>query len=55
MPAWMAGIGRWTPNGLAVVQVKQICSAHHTTGMFVAAVRDRRAGRRGVLSPACGV
>jgi ABC-type multidrug transport system permease subunit len=24
MPAWMANIGRWTPNGLAVVQVKQI-------------------------------
>ena len=24
MPAWMAGIGRWTPNGLAVVHVKQI-------------------------------
>src|SRR5262245_51342510 len=24
MPAWMADIGRWTPNGLAVAQVKQI-------------------------------
>src|SRR5437867_7521177 len=22
MPAWMANIGRWTPNGLAVTQVK---------------------------------
>jgi len=24
MPAWMASIGRWTPNGLAVAEVKQI-------------------------------
>jgi ABC-type multidrug transport system permease subunit len=24
MPAWMAAIGRWTPNGLAVAHVKQI-------------------------------
>ncbi len=24
MPAWMAAIGRWTPNGLAVAQLKQI-------------------------------
>ena len=24
MPPWMAEIGRWTPNGLAVTQVKQI-------------------------------
>jgi ABC-type multidrug transport system permease subunit len=24
MPAWMAAIGRWTPNGLAVANVKQI-------------------------------
>jgi ABC-type multidrug transport system permease subunit len=24
MPAWMANIGRWTPNGLAVAEVKQI-------------------------------
>jgi len=24
MPAWMARIGRWTPNGLAVTHVKQI-------------------------------
>jgi ABC-type multidrug transport system permease subunit len=24
MPPWMAGIGRWTPNGLAVVQVKAL-------------------------------
>jgi len=24
MPPWMADIGRWTPNGLAVMQVKQI-------------------------------
>jgi ABC-type multidrug transport system permease subunit len=24
MPAWMAGIGRWTPNGLALVRLKEI-------------------------------
>jgi ABC-type multidrug transport system permease subunit len=24
MPPWMQSIGRWTPNGLAVIQVKQI-------------------------------
>lgn len=24
MPAWMASLGRWTPNGLAVANVKQI-------------------------------
>lgn len=24
MPAWMAAIGRWTPNGLAVIHIKQI-------------------------------
>ncbi len=24
MPAWMAAIGRWTPNGLAVVRLKEI-------------------------------
>jgi ABC-type Na+ efflux pump permease subunit len=24
MPAWMANIGRWTPNGLAVVRLKEI-------------------------------
>jgi ABC-type multidrug transport system permease subunit len=24
MPSWMAGIGRWTPNGLAVVRLKEM-------------------------------
>jgi ABC-type multidrug transport system permease subunit len=24
MPAWMANIGRWTPNGMAVAHLKQI-------------------------------
>jgi ABC-type multidrug transport system permease subunit len=24
MPPWMANIGRWTPNGLAVIQLKQL-------------------------------
>jgi ABC-type multidrug transport system permease subunit len=28
MPAWMANIGRWTPNGLAVADVKQILFGH---------------------------
>lgn len=28
MPAWMARIGRWTPNGLAVAQTKQILFGH---------------------------
>ena len=28
MPAWMARIGRWTPNGLAVTQVKTILFGH---------------------------
>jgi ABC-type Na+ efflux pump permease subunit len=28
MPPWMARIGRWTPNGLGVVQLKEILSGH---------------------------
>ena len=24
MPAWMAEIGRWTPNGLALLEIKKI-------------------------------
>lgn len=28
MPVWMARIGRWTPNGLAVAQTKQILFGH---------------------------
>ena len=28
MPTWMARIGRWTPNGLGVVQLKEILSGH---------------------------
>ncbi len=27
MPAWMAAIGRWTPNGIAVVRLKEIVAA----------------------------
>lgn len=26
MPAWMAAVGRWTPNGLAVVRLKELCA-----------------------------
>jgi ABC-type multidrug transport system permease subunit len=28
MPAWMAAVGKWTPNGLAVANVKQILFGH---------------------------
>ncbi len=28
MPAWMANIGRWTPNGMAVANLKQILFGH---------------------------
>lgn len=39
MPAWMAGIGRWTPNGLAVMQVKEILfGAPNPGGVLLAAV-----------------
>jgi ABC-type multidrug transport system permease subunit len=24
MPAWMAAVGRWTPNGLGVTQLKEL-------------------------------
>jgi ABC-type multidrug transport system permease subunit len=24
MPAWMVGVGRWTPNGLALLETKKI-------------------------------
>jgi ABC-type multidrug transport system permease subunit len=39
MPVWMANIGRWTPNGLAVVQVKQILfGMPDGQGVLIAAV-----------------
>ncbi len=28
MPAWMARLGRWTPNGLAVAKIKEILFGH---------------------------
>jgi ABC-type Na+ efflux pump permease subunit len=28
MPAWMARIGRWTPNGIGVAQIKEILFGH---------------------------
>jgi ABC-type multidrug transport system permease subunit len=38
MPAWMAGIGRWTPNGLAVMKVKEILfGAPDAAGLLLAA------------------
>jgi len=39
MPAWMARIGRWTPNGLAVAKIKEILFGHPEPGaLAVAAV-----------------
>lgn len=37
MPAWMAGIGRWTPNGLAVANVKQIMFGRLDVGALAVA------------------
>jgi len=35
MPPWMQNIGRWTPNGLAVIQVKQILFGAIDTGAIL--------------------
>ena len=32
MPAWMAAVGRWTPNGIAVVRLKEIVAAEPDAG-----------------------
>jgi ABC-type multidrug transport system permease subunit len=37
MPAWMAAIGRWTPNGLAVAHMKQILFGRPDTGAIAVA------------------
>lgn len=37
MPAWMAAIGRWTPNGLAVVRLKEILFGSPDAGALLAA------------------
>ena len=39
MPEWMAAIGRWTPNGLAVVRLKEIVAGQpDAAGLFAAAL-----------------
>lgn len=39
MPAWMAAIGRWTPNGIAVVRLKEIvAAAPDAAGLLTAAL-----------------
>ncbi len=37
MPAWMQSIGRWTPNGLAAIQLKQILFGAADTRAILAA------------------
>ncbi len=47
MPAWMARIGRWTPNGLGVAQLKEILFGHpDLSDARGRGVGDRRASRR---------
>ena len=38
MPPWMAAIGRWTPNGWAVIQFRAILEGSMSTGALMAAV-----------------
>jgi ABC-type multidrug transport system permease subunit len=37
MPAWMAAIGRWTPNGLALVRLKEILFGEPAAGALLLA------------------
>ena len=37
MPAWMASIGGWTPNGLALVRLKEIVAGQPDAGGLLAA------------------
>ena len=37
MPEWMAAIGRWTPNGLALVRLKEIVAGRPDAGGLLAA------------------
>ena len=37
MPEWMAAIGRWTPNGLALVRLKEIAAGQPDAGGLLAA------------------
>jgi ABC-type multidrug transport system permease subunit len=36
MPEWMAAIGRWTPNGWALIQLKAILAGTMTPAAFAA-------------------
>ena len=45
MPAWMARIGRWTPNGLASRNVKQILFGQPRSGGARGRARSRSACR----------
>ena len=36
MPEWMAAIGRWTPNGLALVRLKEIVAGQPDPGGLLA-------------------
>ncbi len=38
MPAWMAGIGQWTPNGLAVLRLKDLLFGAPDVGQFATAI-----------------
>jgi hypothetical protein len=35
MPAWMAAVGRWTPNGLGVVRLKEILFGTPSAGVLL--------------------
>jgi ABC-type Na+ efflux pump permease subunit len=37
MPAWMAAVGRWTPNGLALVRLKEILFGQPAAGALLLA------------------
>jgi ABC-type multidrug transport system permease subunit len=53
MPAWMANIGRWTPNGLAVANVKQILFGRLDPGSL--AIAGLAMGTLAVLAFVMGV
>jgi ABC-type uncharacterized transport system permease subunit len=38
MPAWMAAIGQWTPNGLAVLRLKDLLYGAPSTAALLVAV-----------------
>jgi ABC-type multidrug transport system permease subunit len=38
MPAWMAAVGQWTPNGLAVLRLKDLLYGAPSTAALLVAV-----------------